>query len=472
MLRRIQNIKNYVQPKYIKYNFVKVLINYSNESTINDLSFKREEIDDIIEINKLNDLVKKYGRDFNSEYWDEQLKKNSNLIEQSFDDSNKKYKDDILNDIFENTYYESSFHYWNITNIVRKYQLSSFDIFYSLIKDSKPFMMGKVGYEKDLMDYDKIKKEFFKNVKSDSYDGYVNYDYWNGIAIKNSFPVDVNKNTLNLRMEKYNDRNNYTGYTKIINTLISNFDKRTNDFNRYEPEIIINNDMTTDSFCGYKPSQRINFNLDNSFDSNFHDIIVNQKKQNIWNHRNTFDKNISWMYQTVPIYEKYIKNNDPNSYNLSNYFDFSRNLISKGSIKNLSIVMMLIYGKTNVDFRMLERLLNFVRYAEYSDNTYNYFQLDNFVLRYYIYSMSEKRYEISWREDNINDLKFARTDYEKMRVAKNLIQLMNEIEPQHLNFENYFNVAEWYRDNDLSIQTLDIQINNEIGRIKSEKALF
>ncbi len=107
-----------------------------------------------------------------------------------------------------------------------------------------------------------------------------------------------------------------------------------------------------------------------------------------------------------------------------------------------------------------------------SGYTYNYFQLDNFVLRYYINSMSDKRYEVSWREDNINDLKFARTDYEKMRVAKNLIQLMNEVEPQHLNFENYYQIAEWYRDNDLSIQTLDIQINNEIGRIKSEKALF
>jgi hypothetical protein len=261
------------------------------------------------------------------------------------------------------------------------------------------------------MKHDLIKKEFFNN--SDNSD-YVNYDYWNGIAIKNSFPLDINKNPLKLRMVKYNDRNNYTGYNKIINTLINNFDKRIENFNQTElnnKKDNENNDdiqqIINDPFGGYKPSPHKNFFVKDDFDTKHHDIVVNQKNQNYWNHRINYDNKISWMYQTVPIYENYIKKNNSDSYNLSNYFDYSRNLIVKGPIKNLSVIAMLIYGKTNVTFKMLERLFNFVRYLEYSDNSYNYFQLDNFVIRYYKNPIYDKRYEISWKEDNINDLKFV-----------------------------------------------------------------
>ena len=45
------------------------------------------------------------------------------------------------------------------------------------------------------------------------------------------------------------------------------------------------------------------------------------------------------------------------------------------------------------------------------------------------------------------------------------------LEPQYLNFENYYQIAEWYKQNDLAIQTLNININNEISRVETENKL-
>lgn len=129
---------------------------------------------------------------------------------------NKINRDKILSDIRENTFYSCTYEQWNITNLVRKHKLSSIDIFRALV-DSVPFAMGIFDHEKTLMNENEIKKEF--NKRADC--GYSSFDYWNGIGLKCSFPTDVyDDNTpFELNMRRYNDRNEYKGYEKIINLL-------------------------------------------------------------------------------------------------------------------------------------------------------------------------------------------------------------------------------------------------------------
>ncbi len=460
MLKRINIFNNYIQPKYIKYNFIKLHLDYNNESFKNSLSFKPSDITNaVINNNLLDNLIKQYNRDVDLSYYNEQAKNNIELIEKSL--INNKFKDDIIQDIYNNTFYTNNFYTWNITNLVRQYQISSFDVFFALISDSTPFGMGAFDHKKELMNYNEIKNNFYRN----SYVNYVDFDYCNGIAIKNSFPLNINLHPLELKMTKYNDRNNNSGYQKIINLLINNFDKRTNEFKRYE----ITELKEHINYQNNKISKNLQFTFYNK-DNKLKNTIIDDKKQNFYNHRNDYDNKSTWIYQTIPQFEKYIKNN-LDKCNLTDYFNYSNNISINQDIKNISVVNCLIYGKTNIKYRIIDRLFNLIRFAEYYDNNYHCVQLDNFVLKYYN-DYNDKRYEISWRDDNINDLKFSITDKDKLFVSKHLIQLMNEVEPQYLNFNNYYEIGTWYSDNNYSIQTINNCILNENKRIDTEKILL
>jgi len=132
---------------------------------------------------------------------------------------------------------------------------------------------------------------------------------------------------------------------------------------------------------------------------------------------------------------------------------------------------MLMFGKTNVNYAFLERLLSYVRFKDgHHVDTY---QLDNYLLQKYPYaSECNKRYDVIWKDDNISELKFAVSDYDKLYVAKNMIQLMNEVDPAVLNYHNYVVISEWYRINDWQIQTEHIDQENEIKRLQSKDNLY
>lgn len=76
------------------------------------------------------------------------------------------------------------------------------------------------------------------------------------------------------------------------------------------------------------------------------------------------------------------------------------------------------------------------------------------------HSNDSKNYTIEWDQHNVNNIEFAQKDIDKLYVAKYLIQLMNEVEPNLLNFVNYSMICEWYVQNDLAIQTAHITTRN------------
>jgi hypothetical protein len=196
-----------------------------------------------------------------------------------------------------------------------------------------------------------------------------------------------------------------------------------------------------------------------------------KQSPNYYNHRyiDLGDGKKIWPYQTTKFYEQYVKPN-LDYCELASGFDFgcSINLLTpnfKVEFKDISLVNMIMFGKTKINFETLERLLPLVR----NKINNNYIQLDNWVINRFDFPSNDgPRYKVEWSDTNIHELDFAKTDRQKLDVAKNLIQLMNEVDPKYLNFHNYWVVAEWYKLNDLVIQTIFIDMGKEAERINSD----
>jgi hypothetical protein len=82
--------------------------------------------------------------------------------------------------------------------------------------------------------------------------------------------------------------------------------------------------------------------------------------------------------------------------------------------------------------------------------------LDNYVISEISYpGLEGPVYKIDWRDDNVSsELERPKSDFEKLRIAKALYRLMNEVPPELLNFNNYYHVCSWYNRNDIGIQML------------------
>ena len=474
-------------PRYVVFNnYLKLFVPELNEETLDSITFKSNEVNETMKFETLETLGKKYGRNLDLKFYQRHFDDVNSLMNYSFEQNlNNGGNVDpklIKQDIYENSYFVSSDR-WNVTNLIRKYKLSSFDVFHSLVSTSTPFNAGIHSHDVSKMNYDEMKRDFYRDTTS----GYRFFDYWNGIGIKSSFPIDVNNNVtpFELNMRRYNDRNSGLGFYKIINLLSNNVDKRTDDFVKYIPTIkyvdeykhgeTIIDAAFPDIASLFKKDEMINKYVSEVTSSFFDNQMAKKKIQSYWSHRFCFDGECKWDYQVTPFYEQYVKHNEKS---LSDTFelkssDFSEMQLCynhKIPIGKMSMVNMLMFGRTNVTFNFLERLLSFVRYTEDSST----FQLDNYVLdrTNYYNSNGDRRYDVIWKEDNINNLKFAQTDYEKLYVAKNMIQLMNEVDPSVLNYHNYVMIAEWYRLNDLSIQTNNGAQYSEMSRIKSKDKLY
>jgi hypothetical protein len=274
------------------------------------------------------------------------------------------------------------------------------------------------------------------------------------------------------------------GYHHIINLLVKSFDQKTDDFVRYTPDIkdtmdkndSIINTLYKSIVSYFKPdvNKRINDYVDRATSHVFKNP---DKKQIFWNHRQIpGNDKCSWAYQMTEYYDKYVKDeltHISDTFDLDyseddNHKQLKYNMIV--DMKYVSMVNMLIFGKTNITFNFLERLLSYIRYTE---NNYVY-QLDNYQITKYVYGCgyNKKIYQIEWRHDNIHTLKFCQTDYEKLYAAKNLINLMNETDPSVLNYHNYVIVGNWIMANDMSIQSSYSAQFRETSRLESESKLY
>lgn len=413
----------------------------------------------------------------------------------------------IYNDIRDTTHFERGIEDWNITHLVRKYKLNSVDVFSALVENAQPFNMGHFAY--DVEKVPNFTSEFIEKLAAHAAknEKYIHIDYWYGIGIKSSFPVDVHNNEtpFKIAIRRYNDRNGGLGYERIIGMLNKAFGNRETNYHPQQspcdseedklylteskPTLPYNPKYDDDENMHIepnKPREHETTTVSDNSETSLASIVRNtwysdteyiwkysmeQKRQGYFNHRDLSypDKPATWDYMMREFYNKYIKDveNRDVYLSLAHLFQFRDNTISGRqyySSLNLdtnceyccSIVNMIIYGKVNVNWHVLERLLPLMRVKFVSKLTVQSVQIDNYEITDISYpGLEGPVYKIGWCDDNVSDeLARPTTDLEKLWIAKALIRLMNEVPPELLNFNNYYHVCTWYHRNDLGIQTV------------------
>ena len=454
-------------PKYIVYNnILKYNVQSLSNQFLDTITFESSNVKDIMTIEEINRL----NNNLNRKILYDGLDTDFNYIYESI---NKVANDIVKQDILNHSYFIDT-NTWDVTNLLRKYKVQSFEVFISLVSSNNITKEEK----------EKLYNIFNEHVKNDYDQKHAYFDYYEGISIKNCIPSDINDDNTpcKLNFRKYD----LDGWERISKLLMFKLDSRTDSFkevvNENENSTIINNIITQNNI--YKT-----IIFDTILNKKFNDYAekknlsptmkkyINNKTTN-WNHRYNYKGKCEWDYQVKPYYEKYVKDyiiHICNAFELhtnesnENYYQVRKT--HKFPIEYMSMVNMLMFGKTNVTYDFLERLLSYVRFE--NNHNSDTFQLDNYVLKKYLYaSEGNKRYNVLWKDDNIGELKFAVTDYDKLYVAKNMIQLMNEVDPDVLNHHNYVVISEWYRINDYQIQTEHIDQENEIKRLQSKDELY
>lgn len=447
-------------PRYVKINdFMKVnlhkdyLINYG------------------VPLNKVKDLMSleeiKSLRKINDNYLKDKSEIHEKLIINYLDKSKNKKK--LKDELFENTFYQYNFEYWNITNLARKYNISGEEVLDKLIK-SDPFNMGFMSYEPDKEI--NIKKLFKERKKEYPNSEYFYCDYINGIGIKNNFPLDINQSQFKLSMRRYNDRNNYNGYDKVLSLIEEKINNKPQNFIRYEcPE----------------PNESKNQKLkeiDNNIIKKNNNIIKKIQLNPVY--RKGFMENLeSEMIENIYDLEEIRKEHfDFNEIDLSNYFDLIPNIeYSTESLKHdldtrlknspyyyvpksgldlgeISMVNLLLYSKSNINRESLPYLLEYIRINE--KDQYRV-QLDNYYIEQNFNGLG-KNYHIEFKDVDLKQQKFVETSWDKYLACKYLLRFGEEVEPSRLNLHNY-NIINNYETecclfHNRTISTIDNYQNN------------
>lgn len=101
--------------------------------------------------------------------------------------------------IRDQTYFNHAFDDWHITDLVRRLNLTGFDLFYALVKDASPTGFGWCNHQsQDEATYRKLFEEQAQDEATSVY-----FDYVNGIRMKNRFPIDVQKDESIINIRRY-----------------------------------------------------------------------------------------------------------------------------------------------------------------------------------------------------------------------------------------------------------------------------
>lgn len=402
----------------------------------------------------------------------------------------------IKNEIKTNTFYEQGLEHWNVTNLCRKYQMSGKDVFLTMVSNTLPYGNGFANHNPDDQTIKKL-EQVWETTKKNSRE-YVHFDWVNGVGVKNSFPIDINVSMMRLNMRRFNDRNYYIGYNRFLNLLNRKIDMVENntimlkDYERYEEtysdEIVddVIDDVkliTPDDYDKYVEMIKK------------HELVeecIPDIKQYYYNHRNKmFDDDPVWDYAVFEdeTYKTFVeKGIENNAFDLDRYFmyhfwpinyDYEKrdeyyantnnyNLVPRysTSLKNLSIVNCLIFGKTNIRKEDVERMLTFVRFNK---DSYKYY-LDNYIVNIFYYCEKNGRtYSIDIESDNekLNNMKFSTSYIDKFEAARAIIKVMNEIEPSLINHHNYNMIVKYIERHDNGDHEFRTLIWKEKNRIES-----
>jgi len=403
------NIKKFVNIKYIIYND---FINLKTDIKIpdNDKIIDREYIKEKDLLNIKNDYIGRILKMHDNDYY---IHKN-NL---------KNVSTKLKEEIKKNTYFENSFELWNITKLLRKYNITGKDIFLSMTKDNEEF--NKKWLEKEVIN------------------DYKRFDYCNHKAIKNSFSTDINKNETTLNLRRYVERGNFNGYKQLINMLEEKIKEEPNYNNLLLSNLIkedekINNNKKINKNEIIIPSMDLKdktlfyFNQNNDKKCKikehmeFYNMIINGKKEKIFNLSNYFSYNLRPNYDLLKINEK----------DLNNYILTPRN---ETELSNLSIINCIIFGEDNIRFEDINKLMSLVRFKSIHYSVI----LDNINISHY----DGQSIIINSDDKKLNEMQFCKYQ-DILECCKWLIQIMNNINPELINHHNYHTLVEYCKKYD------------------------
>lgn len=364
----------------------------------------------------------------------------------------------LKKEIYENTWFESNFEYWKITNLVRKYNIDGKTLFLTMVKDTKEYQ--------DLWEK-KIPNE-----------GYKYFDYCGDYGLKNSYPLNIYKSQTKLNLRRYVDRSGTLGYQNLIKLFEEKIKLPANTNIKIEEieETIENKkstyDLNSDVIQIKIPSMNLEKLEINYYNRNFY---FSDKKPTYpldINHNGKFNEFNKFLSEgknnktfDIDKYFKYVlrKNYDYDEYNELNKFDLKNYVLTPMSgigLENISIVNCIIFGESNIRFSDVEKLLSLIRFSR----GYYSYTLDNFIIDYY----NEHHLSLMTDNDKINSLEFCKY-YDMFECAKWLVQIMNQINPSQINHHNYHTIVSYceFKDNKEE-EYFNNLILNEKFRIKSK----
>jgi hypothetical protein len=154
---------------------------------------------------------------------DERASERVELINGALAGYPKEIQEILRADILDLTHYHQyNLELWDITQLCLKYNVEPVDIFVALVADASPFGMGAFSFPKTGNHglAEKARADFQEKLgRNNGYfdrDNNIHFDYWNGIGIKTSFPKDIHQHPMQVNIRRYNDRNGYQGYHRII----------------------------------------------------------------------------------------------------------------------------------------------------------------------------------------------------------------------------------------------------------------
>jgi len=120
----------------------------------------------------------------------------------------------------------------------------------------------------------------------------------------------------------------------------------------------------------------------------------------------------------------------------------------------------------NLDYNLVDRLLPYCKIRTIDDYTY---KVDGWILTFNAYGRPS--YRITYDNSDYDETEFIKTEKEKRLAVRLFVQVMNETPEEFVNFNNYQVIAEWYRENDNTLDSYNqnMFLYNEYKKNKKEE---